>query len=60
MRNENILPPVDRTRHRRARQAVTLAARRKELAERNRTSFRFLVLFALASALLWWLATPGV
>lgn len=60
MRDENILPPIDPARHRRAKHAVCLAAKRRELAERNRTSFRFLMLFAVASALLWWLATGSI
>jgi len=60
MRNENILPPVDRSRHKAARKSLTMAARRKEHAERSRTSFRFLFLFSVACALLWWLFVGGV
>lgn len=60
MKQENILPPPDRSKHRQARKKVTMAARRRENAERNRTSFKFLVMFCAACALGWWLIFAGV
>ncbi|MDF1824231.1 MAG: hypothetical protein P1U68_06295 [Verrucomicrobiales bacterium] len=60
MKRENILPPPDRSNHRQARKTVTLAARRREMAERNRTSFKFLVMFCTACAICWWLIFAGV
>ena len=60
MRSENILPPPDRSRHRQARKTVTMAARRRQLEERNRTSFKFIVLFCAACGLSWWLIFAGV
>lgn len=60
MKQENILPPPDRAKHRRARKTVTMAARRREMAERNRTSFKFLVMFCAACGLAWWLIFAGV
>lgn len=60
MKEENILPPPDRAKHRKARKSVTMAARRREMAERNRTSFRFLIMFCAACALGWWLIFAGI
>ncbi|MEM1442354.1 MAG: hypothetical protein AAGF67_08430 [Verrucomicrobiota bacterium] len=60
MKQENILPPPDRSKHRKARKSVTMAARRRENAERNRTSFKFLVMFCAACGLAWWLIFAGV
>lgn len=60
MKEENILPPPDRSRHRKARKSVTMAARRREDAERNRTSLKFLVMFCTACGLGWWLIFAGV
>ncbi len=60
MKQENILPPPDRAKHRQARKKVTMAARRRENAERNRTSFKFLVMFCAACGLGWWLIFAGV
>lgn len=60
MRKENILPPPDRSSHRRAHRSMSLAAKRRHNAERNRTSFRFLVLFCTACGLAWWLLFSGV
>lgn len=59
MKRENILPPPDRSAHRKARKKMTKAARRRYLAERNRTSFRFFLLFCTACGLVWWLLFPG-
>jgi hypothetical protein len=60
MKQENILPPPDRSDHRKASRTMGLAARRRYLAERNRNSFRFLLLFCTACALSWWLIFSGV
>ena len=60
MKDENILPPPDRSAHRRAHQSMSLAAKRRYLAERNRTSFRFLLLFCAACALGWWILYSGM
>ncbi|MCG8602555.1 MAG: hypothetical protein MI807_20595 [Verrucomicrobiales bacterium] len=60
MKKENILPPPDRSKHVQARRSMTLAERRRYLAGRNRTSFRFLVLFCTACALGWWVIFAGV
>jgi len=38
---------------------MTNGARRRYLAQRNKTSFRFLVLFCTACGLVWWLLSPG-
>lgn len=59
MKRENILPPPDHSSHKRARQKMTNGARRRYLAQRNKTSFRFLVLFCTACGLVWWLLSPG-
>lgn len=59
MKRENILPPPDQSNHRKARQSMTLAARRRYLRERNRTSVRFFLLFCTACALTWWLIGAG-
>lgn len=59
MKRENILPPPDRSSHKKARQKMTNAARRRYLAQRNKTSFRFLLLFCVACGLVWWLLHPG-
>ena len=60
MRAENILPPPDRNVHRRTRRKMTLAARRRYLAERNRNGLGFLILFGMASAIAWWLIFSGI
>ena len=60
MKRENILPPPDRSKHRQAHRKVTMAARRREMAERNRMSFKFLVMFCTACAIGWWLIFAGV
>lgn len=59
MKRENILPPPDRSAHRQVHRKMTNAARRRYLAERNRTSFRFFLLFCTACGLVWWLLFPG-
>ena len=60
MKQENILPPPDRSKHRQVRKKITMAARRRQNAERNRTSFKFLVMFCTACVLGWWLIFAGV
>lgn len=60
MKQENILPPPDRSKHRQARKKITMAARRREYEERNRTSVKFLFLFCAACAIGWWLIFAGV
>lgn len=60
MKRQNILPPPDHTNHRRAKRTMTLAARRRYLAERNRTGLGFLFLFCLACGIGWWLIFSGV
>tara|TARA_R110000850_G_scaffold19988_5_gene59812 strand:- start:183 stop:578 length:396 start_codon:yes stop_codon:yes gene_type:complete len=60
MKRENILPPPDQSSHRKAKRKMTLAARRRYLAERNRNGLRFLALFCLACGIGWWLIFSGV
>ncbi|MEM9017916.1 MAG: hypothetical protein AAGC68_12960, partial [Verrucomicrobiota bacterium] len=60
MRRDNILPPPDRSAHRQARKKMNLAAKRKYHAERNRSSFRFFLLFCTACALVWWIVFSGL
>lgn len=60
MKTENILPPPDRSAHRNAKRVMTHAARRRYLAERNRTGLRFLMLFCTACGLAWWLIFSGM
>jgi hypothetical protein len=60
MKTENILPPPDRSAHMQARRSMTLAERRRYLAERNKTSFRFFLLFCIACSLGWWVIFAGV
>jgi len=55
MKAENILPPPDRAAPKRSRTTMTLAERRRYLAERNRNGVRFLFLFVVACGLIWWL-----
>lgn len=59
MKKANILPPPDRSAHARARRTLTMAEQRRYHAERNLTSFRFLVLFCLACAIGWWILFAG-
>ena len=60
MKTENILPPPDRSAHMQARRSMTLAERRRYLSERNKTSFRFFLLFCSACSLGWWVIFSGV
>lgn len=60
MKRENILPPPDRSAHKRAHKQMTMAARRRYLAERNRNGLQFLGLFITACGLAWWLIFSGI
>ncbi|MEM9281686.1 MAG: hypothetical protein AAGA96_07670, partial [Verrucomicrobiota bacterium] len=60
MKRNNILPPLDQNARRKERRKMTLAARRRYLAERNRTGLRFLFLFCLACGIGWWLIFSGI
>jgi len=55
MMKQNILPPPDRSAHKRAKRAMTHAARRRYHAERSKAGVRFLFLFCLACGIGWWL-----
>lgn len=59
MKKANILPPPDRSAHARARRTMTMAEQRRYHSERNRTSFRFLLLFCLACTIGWWILFAG-
>ena len=60
MKKQNILPPPDRSAHKRAKRAMTHAARRRYHAERSVAGMRFLLLFCLACGIGWWLIFSGV
>lgn len=60
MKQENILPPPDRCRRPRGPKAMTMAERRRYMADRNRTGLKFLFLFSLACAIGWWLIFSGL
>lgn len=60
MRQENILPPPDGLKRRRAARAMTLAEKRRYNADRNRNGIKFLLLFCIACGIAWWLIFSGI
>lgn len=60
MKKQNILPPPDRSAHKRAKRAMTHAARRRYHSERSKAGMRFLFLFCLACGIGWWLIFSGM
>lgn len=60
MKKQNILPPPDRSAHKRAKRAITHAARRRYHSERSKAGMRFLFLFCLACGIGWWLIFSGL
>ncbi|MBP82436.1 MAG: hypothetical protein CMO61_01150 [Verrucomicrobiales bacterium] len=60
MKKQNILPPPDRSAHKRAKRVLTHAARRRYHAERSIAGMRFLFLFCLACGIGWWLIFSGI
>ena len=57
MKKQNILPPPDRSAHKRA---ISHAARRRYHSERSKAGMRFLFLFCLACGIGWWLIFSGL